>query len=54
MEESLRAPEMMSPLRVIKPKTMKTDKGREAGHKIGKMSRRRLWIAPKFDILQLD
>ena len=27
--------------------TMKNDKGREGGPKIGKMSRRRLWMAPK-------
>ena len=37
---------MMSPLRVIEPKTMKPDKGREGGHKIRKMSRRRFWMAP--------
>ena len=36
----------MSPLRVIKPKAMKNNKGREGGHKIGKISRRRLWMAP--------
>jgi hypothetical protein len=42
----LRAPETMSPFRVIKPKTMKNDMGREGGHKFGKMARRRLWMAP--------
>ena len=36
----------MSSLRVIKPKAMKNDKGREGVHKIGKISRRRLWMAP--------
>ena len=36
----------MSPLRVIEPKTMKPDKGREGGHKIRKMGRRRLWMSP--------
>ena len=42
----LRAPETMSPFRVIKPKTMKNDMGREGGDKIGKMGRRRLWTPP--------
>ena len=37
----------MSPLGVIKPKAMKNDKGREGGHKIAKMGRRRLWMTPK-------
>jgi hypothetical protein len=37
----------MSPLGVIKPKAMKNDKGREGGHKFGKMGQRRLWMAPK-------
>ena len=41
-----RAPEMMSPLGVIKPKAMVNDKVREGGHKIGKMGRHRLWMAP--------
>ena len=45
-EGGLRAPETMSPLGVIKPKAMKNDKGREGGHKFGKMCRRRLWMAP--------
>ena len=36
----------MSPIRVPKPKAMKNDKGREGGHKIGEMGRRRLWMAP--------
>ena len=32
---------------VINPKAMKDDKGREGGgHNIGKMGRRRLWMAP--------
>ena len=35
-----------SPLGVIKQKEMKNDKGREGGSKIGKMGRRRLWMAP--------
>ena len=48
-EGGLWAPETMSPLRVIKPKAMKNDKGRDGGHKIGKMGRRRLWMAPKSD-----
>ena len=42
----LRAPETMSPLGVIKPKAMKNNKGREGGHKFGKLGRRRLWMAP--------
>ena len=48
-EGGLRAPETMSPLGVIKPKRMKTDKGRKGGGgiKLEKMGRRRLWIAPK-------
>ena len=33
-------------LKVIQPKAMKADKGREGGHKIGKMGRRRLWMTP--------
>ena len=37
----MRSPEIMSPLRVIKLKAMKNDKGREGGHKIGKMGRHR-------------
>ena len=37
----------MSLLRVIKPKVMKNDKRMKGGHKIGKMSQRRLWKAPK-------
>ena len=44
---SLRAPETMSPLGVIKPKAMKNDKGREGDLKIVKMSRRCLWMASK-------
>ena len=32
----------------------KTTKGEGGGHKVEKMGRRRLWIAPKLDILQLD
>ena len=31
-------------LRVIKPKAMKNDKGREGGLKIGKMGHRPLWM----------
>ena len=46
MEGGLRAPETMSPLGVIKPKAMKNDKGREGGHKFGKMGRHRLRVAP--------
>ena len=42
----MRAQETMSALGVIKPKAMKNDKGREGGHKFGKMGRRRLWMAP--------
>ena len=38
--------ETTSPSGVIKPKAMKDDKGREGGHKIGKMGRRRLWMSP--------
>ena len=39
--EVLRVSTMISPLRVIKPKAMKKDKGWEGGHKIRKMGRRR-------------
>jgi hypothetical protein len=42
----LRVSETTSPLGVIKPKAMKDDKGREGGHKIGKMGRHCLWTAP--------
>jgi hypothetical protein len=41
-----RALKTTSPLGVIKQKEMKNDKGREGGSKIGKMGRRRLWMAP--------
>ena len=41
------ASKTMSPFRVIKPKAMKNDKGREGGHKFGKLGQRRLWMAPK-------
>ena len=41
----LRALKTTSPLGVIKQKEMKNDKGREGGPKIGKMGRRRLWMA---------
>ena len=40
---SMQAPKMMSPVRVIKPKAMENNKGREWGHKIGKMGRRRIF-----------
>jgi hypothetical protein len=33
-------------LGVMELKAMKNDKGREGGHKIGEMGRRRLWKAP--------
>ena len=42
----MRAQETMSPLGVIKPKTIKNNKGRERGHKFGKVGRHRLWMAP--------
>jgi hypothetical protein len=45
----LEGSETISPLRVIKPKAMKNDKGREGGRggqKIEKMGLRRLWMAP--------
>ena len=45
---------MMSPLRVIKPKTMKNDKGREGGHKIRKMGQHHLWMAPKVCIMHVQ
>jgi hypothetical protein len=32
--------------KVIQPEAIKADKGREGGPKIGKMGRRRLWMAP--------
>jgi hypothetical protein len=41
----LRALKTTSPLGVTKQKEMKNDKGREGGPKIGKMGRRRLWMA---------
>ena len=33
--------------KVIQPEVIKADKMREGGPKIGKMGRRRLWMAPK-------
>ena len=45
-EGGLRALKTTSSIRVIKPKEMKNDKGRVGGPKIGKMGRRRLWMAP--------
>ena len=35
-----------STLGFIKPKAIKDDKGREGGHKIGKMGQHRLWMEP--------